>query len=162
MLYLVCRSCFCFWRNTSNGHCQHGAGAQGASHTRRDSHQCWLHCWYPPCKCRSYACHFFLEKLRRAEPTKSRVHDLHIFCLGAHEDWIQNYTFVNVQAPEYKENRIHTGWLDSRIAMRVRAERPPWEISVVGGALYVRCFQDLHCLRFSFSNKSNQVVCIDL
>ncbi|KAI8009846.1 Acetyl-CoA carboxylase 1 [Camellia lanceoleosa] len=28
------------------------------------------------------------------------------------------------------------GWLDSRIAMRVRAERPPWYLSVVGGALY--------------------------
>ncbi|XP_051124639.1 acetyl-CoA carboxylase 1-like [Andrographis paniculata] len=37
---------------------------------------------------------------------------------------------------DYKENRIHTGWLDSRIAMRVRAERPPWYLSVVGGALY--------------------------
>ncbi|KAF2291482.1 hypothetical protein GH714_024630 [Hevea brasiliensis] len=28
------------------------------------------------------------------------------------------------------------GWLDSRIAMRVRAERPPWYLSVVGGSLY--------------------------
>jgi len=41
------------------------------------------------------------------------------------------------QATEYRENKIHTGWLDSRIAMRVRAERPPWYLSVVGGALYV-------------------------
>jgi len=45
-----------------------------------------------------------------------------------------------VQAAEYRENKIHTGWLDSRIAMRVRAERPPWYLSVVGGALYVRLF----------------------
>lgn len=42
-----------------------------------------------------------------------------------------------MQAPEYRENKIHTGWLDSRIAMRVRVERPAWHISVVGGALYV-------------------------
>lgn len=42
-----------------------------------------------------------------------------------------------VQALDYRENKIHTGWLDSRIAMRVRAERPPWYISVVGGALFV-------------------------
>jgi len=42
------------------------------------------------------------------------------------------------QASDYRENKIHTGWLDSRIAMRVRAERPPWYLSVVGGALYVR------------------------
>lgn len=44
-----------------------------------------------------------------------------------------------IQASEYRENKIHTGWLDSRIAMRVRAERPPWYLSVVGGALYVSC-----------------------
>ncbi|CAI8585918.1 unnamed protein product [Vicia faba] len=39
-------------------------------------------------------------------------------------------------ASDYRDNKIHTGWLDSRIAMRVRAERPPWYLSVVGGALY--------------------------
>lgn len=42
-----------------------------------------------------------------------------------------------VQASDYRDNKIHTGWLDSRIAMRVRAERPPWYLSVVGGALFV-------------------------
>jgi acetyl-CoA carboxylase/biotin carboxylase 1 len=44
--------------------------------------------------------------------------------------------YVGGQAPEYRDNKIHTGWLDSRIAMRVRVERPPWHLSVVGGALY--------------------------
>lgn len=43
-----------------------------------------------------------------------------------------------LQDKEYRENNFHTGWLDSRIAMRVRVERPPWNLSVVGGALYVR------------------------
>lgn len=47
-----------------------------------------------------------------------------------------DYTIDLLHAPDYRENRIHTGWLDSRIAMRVRAERPPWYLSVVGGALY--------------------------
>lgn len=47
------------------------------------------------------------------------------------------------QASDFKENRIHTGWLDNRIAMRVQAERPPWYISVVGGALYVRNYAPL-------------------
>lgn len=42
-----------------------------------------------------------------------------------------------MQALDYRENKIHTGWLDSRIAMRVRAERPPWYLSVVGGSLFV-------------------------
>lgn len=53
----------------------------------------------------------------------------HRICSSANYFW---------QSSEYRENRIHTGWLDSRIAMRVRAERPPWYLSVVGGALYVR------------------------
>ncbi|KAE8690412.1 Acetyl-CoA carboxylase 1 [Hibiscus syriacus] len=48
-----------------------------------------------------------------------------------------DYTIDLLHASDYRENKIHTGWLDSRIAMRVRAERPPWYLSVVGGALYV-------------------------
>jgi acetyl-CoA carboxylase/biotin carboxylase 1 len=48
-----------------------------------------------------------------------------------------DYTVDLLHAPEYRDNKIHTGWLDSRIAMRVRVERPPWHLSVVGGALYV-------------------------
>ncbi|GMH14091.1 hypothetical protein Nepgr_015932 [Nepenthes gracilis] len=47
-----------------------------------------------------------------------------------------DYTVDLLHVSDYKENKIHTGWLDSRIAMRVRAERPPWYISVVGGALF--------------------------
>ncbi|EPS71957.1 hypothetical protein M569_02801, partial [Genlisea aurea] len=47
-----------------------------------------------------------------------------------------DYTIDLLHAVDYKDNKIHTGWLDSRIAMRVRAERPPWYLSVVGGALY--------------------------
>ncbi|XP_010269187.1 PREDICTED: acetyl-CoA carboxylase 1-like [Nelumbo nucifera] len=47
-----------------------------------------------------------------------------------------DYTIDLLHASEYRDNKIHTGWLDSRIAMRVRAERPPWYISVVGGALF--------------------------
>ncbi|KAI4337725.1 hypothetical protein L6164_016106 [Bauhinia variegata] len=47
-----------------------------------------------------------------------------------------DYTIDLLNASDYRENKIHTGWLDSRIAMRVRAERPPWYLSVVGGALF--------------------------
>ncbi|KAL5230766.1 hypothetical protein ABZP36_029542 [Zizania latifolia] len=47
-----------------------------------------------------------------------------------------DYTVDLLNVAEYRENKIHTGWLDSRIAMRVRAERPPWYLSVVGGTLY--------------------------
>lgn len=37
--------------------------------------------------------------------------------------------------PDVTGNRIHTGWLDSRIASRVKAGRPPWHISVIAGAV---------------------------
>ncbi|KAI0495328.1 hypothetical protein KFK09_025478 [Dendrobium nobile] len=47
-----------------------------------------------------------------------------------------DYTIDLLNSAEYRDNKIHTGWLDSRISMRVRAERPPWFLSVVGGALY--------------------------
>ncbi|XP_042493144.1 acetyl-CoA carboxylase 1-like [Macadamia integrifolia] len=47
-----------------------------------------------------------------------------------------DYTIDLLHASEYRDNKIHTGWLDSRIAMRVRSERPTWYLSVVGGALY--------------------------
>uniref|UniRef100_A0A803M2A6 Acetyl-CoA carboxylase n=1 Tax=Chenopodium quinoa TaxID=63459 RepID=A0A803M2A6_CHEQI len=47
-----------------------------------------------------------------------------------------DYTIDLLNSSDYRDNKFHTGWLDSRIAMRVRAERPPWYISVVGGALY--------------------------
>ncbi|KAH7276946.1 hypothetical protein KP509_39G027900 [Ceratopteris richardii] len=46
-----------------------------------------------------------------------------------------DYTVDLIHAQEYRENKFHTGWLDSRIAMRIRAERPPWFLSVIGGAL---------------------------
>lgn len=52
------------------------------------------------------------------------------------------------QASDFRENKIHTGWLDTRIAMRVQAERPPWYISVVGGALYVRRNNTNHASTF--------------
>ncbi|GJW72488.1 acetyl-CoA carboxylase 1 [Tanacetum coccineum] len=47
-----------------------------------------------------------------------------------------DYTIDLLHAPDYRDNKIHTGWLDGRIAMRVRAKRPPWYLLVVGGALY--------------------------
>ena len=42
-----------------------------------------------------------------------------------------------LQALKTTVNKIPRFWLDGRIAMRVRIERPPWYLSVVGGALFV-------------------------
>ncbi|CAN8288726.1 unnamed protein product [Cochlearia groenlandica] len=47
-----------------------------------------------------------------------------------------DYTIDLLRASDFQENQIHTGWLDGRIAMKVRTERPPWYISVISGALY--------------------------
>uniref|UniRef100_A0A0E0B9J6 Uncharacterized protein n=1 Tax=Oryza glumipatula TaxID=40148 RepID=A0A0E0B9J6_9ORYZ len=48
-----------------------------------------------------------------------------------------HYAVDLLNAAEYRENNIYLSWLDSRIAMCVRADRPPWYISVVCGALYI-------------------------
>ncbi|KAL9247543.1 hypothetical protein vseg_020966 [Gypsophila vaccaria] len=47
-----------------------------------------------------------------------------------------DYTIDLLHESDFRENKIHTGWLDSRIAMKVKAEGLPWYMSVVGGALY--------------------------
>ena len=53
-----------------------------------------------------------------------------------------DYTTDLIQDKEYVGNEIHTGWLDSRIARRIKAQRPPWHICVVTGALYVSGYVD--------------------
>ncbi|GBG75894.1 hypothetical protein CBR_g21136 [Chara braunii] len=49
---------------------------------------------------------------------------------------IVGYCIDLLHTSEYQKNRFHTGWLDSRIAMNVRMERPPWHIAVLAGALH--------------------------
>lgn len=41
-------------------------------------------------------------------------------------------------------NKINTGWLDQRIAANVRAEKPPWELCVIGAAA-VRAHEAFAC-----------------
>ena len=38
------------------------------------------------------------------------------------------------QSPDVVNNVIHTGWLDSRIALKVKAGGPPWHLAVIAGA----------------------------
>lgn len=42
------------------------------------------------------------------------------------------------------ENRITTGWLDQRIAANVKAEKPAWELCVIGAAA-VRAHEAFAC-----------------
>ncbi|GLC69098.1 hypothetical protein PLESTF_000789000 [Pleodorina starrii] len=46
-----------------------------------------------------------------------------------------DYVLDLLASPELTGNAIHTGWLDSRIAARVKPGRPPWHISVIAGAV---------------------------
>ncbi|KAF6169275.1 hypothetical protein GIB67_013705 [Kingdonia uniflora] len=65
---------------------------------------------------------------------ESRALDIVNMVLGLKEMihiWVEicinvDYTIDLLNVLEYRDNKIHTGWLDSRIAMRVRAERPSW------------------------------------
>jgi acetyl-CoA carboxylase/biotin carboxylase 1 len=57
---------------------------------------------------------------------------------------IIDYAADMLQSPEFVDNTIHTGWLDSRIAANVRAERPPWHLCVIGAAA-VRAHEAFAC-----------------
>ncbi|GFR43976.1 hypothetical protein Agub_g5120, partial [Astrephomene gubernaculifera] len=46
-----------------------------------------------------------------------------------------DYVLDLITTSELTGNNIHTGWLDSRIAARVKPGRPPWHISVIAGAV---------------------------
>ena len=53
-----------------------------------------------------------------------------------------DYVMDMIQSPELTGNRIHTGWLDTRIALKVQAGRPPWHLSVIAGAV-VRAYEHI-------------------
>jgi acetyl-CoA carboxylase/biotin carboxylase 1 len=49
-----------------------------------------------------------------------------------------------LQCSDFVDNKINTGWLDQRIAANVRAEKPPWELCVIGAAA-VRAHEAFAC-----------------
>jgi acetyl-CoA carboxylase/biotin carboxylase 1 len=49
-----------------------------------------------------------------------------------------------MQCSDFVDNAINTGWLDQRIAANVRAEKPPWELCVLGAAA-VRAHEAFAC-----------------
>ncbi|KAK2079983.1 hypothetical protein QBZ16_002378 [Prototheca wickerhamii] len=46
-----------------------------------------------------------------------------------------DYVARMIQTDDFLGNRHHTGWLDARIAAQVGAERPPWFLVVIAGAV---------------------------
>lgn len=53
---------------------------------------------------------------------------------------IIDYAVDMLQSADFVNNQIHTGWLDARIAAKIKAGRPPWHLCVVGGAV-VRAYE---------------------
>lgn len=51
---------------------------------------------------------------------------------------------------DYRKNLFHTSWLDARIALKLRKESPPWHLSVIAGAIYVRNFPKFWLLSVIF------------
>ena len=49
---------------------------------------------------------------------------------------IVDYCIDLIQCEEYVNGEFHTGWLDSRIARKVRAEQIPWHLAVLCGGVH--------------------------
>eukprot|EP00850_Spirogloea_muscicola_P009035 SM000050S16960 [mRNA] locus=s50:1564:20514:- [translate_table: standard] len=52
---------------------------------------------------------------------------------------IVDYALDLIQLPDFQRNAFHTGWLDARIARRLKVERPPWHLAVIAGSLMMAC-----------------------
>eukprot|EP00850_Spirogloea_muscicola_P013374 SM000090S24336 [mRNA] locus=s90:291408:309581:- [translate_table: standard] len=52
---------------------------------------------------------------------------------------IVDYALDLIQLPDFQRNAFHTGWLDARIARRLKVERPPWHLAVIAGSLTMAC-----------------------
>eukprot|EP00850_Spirogloea_muscicola_P010152 SM000058S18582 [mRNA] locus=s58:582944:601807:- [translate_table: standard] len=50
-----------------------------------------------------------------------------------------DYALDLIQLPDFQRNAFHTGWLDARIARRLKVERPPWHLAVIAGSLTMAC-----------------------
>ena len=48
-----------------------------------------------------------------------------------------DYAVEMLQEHDFVHNAVHTGWLDSRIAARVKVGRPPWHLCVIAGAMHM-------------------------
>lgn len=49
---------------------------------------------------------------------------------------IVDYCVDLLQCEEYTGNKIHTGWLDGRIAKKIRTEQIPWHIAILCGGVH--------------------------
>lgn len=80
--------------------------------------------------------HVFARGANRAEAVRSMVVALKEVKIRGEIRTLLDYAIEMLQERDFVESRIHTGWLDGRIAARVRVERPPWYLCVIAGAVH--------------------------
>lgn len=88
--------------------------------------------------------HLFAQGPTREAATRAMVVALRDVRVRGEIHTIIDYAADMLQSPEFVNNKIHTGWLDSRIAANVKAERPPWHLCVIGAAA-VRAHEAFAC-----------------
>lgn len=88
--------------------------------------------------------HLFAQGPTREAATRAMVVALRDVRVRGEIHTIIDYAADMLQSHEFVNNEIHTGWLDSRIAANVKAERPPWHLCVIGAAA-VRAHEAFAC-----------------
>lgn len=88
--------------------------------------------------------HLFAQGPTREAATRAMVVALRDVRVRGEIHTIIDYAADMLQSTEFVNNSIHTGWLDSRIAANVKAERPPWHLCVIGAAA-VRAHEAFAC-----------------
>ena len=85
--------------------------------------------------------HVFAKGATRQEAIRAVVVALKEMRVRGEIRTLVDYVIDMLQEQPFVENQVHTGWLDARIAARVRVERPPWHLSVIAGAVH-RAFNE--------------------
>ena len=79
--------------------------------------------------------HLFAKGETREAAIRSMVVALKEVKIRGEIRTIVDYAAEMVQAPDFVQNNVHTGWLDARIAAHVRAEKPAWYLAAIAGGL---------------------------
>jgi hypothetical protein len=80
--------------------------------------------------------HVFAKGVTRGAAIRSMVVALKELNIRGEIRTIVDYAIDMLQHADFVDNRIHTGWLDGRIAAQVRVERPPWHLCIIAGAVH--------------------------
>eukprot|EP00803_Ostreobium_quekettii_P003946 evm.model.scf_1945.1 EVM.evm.TU.scf_1945.1 scf_1945:1899-19188(+) len=79
--------------------------------------------------------HLFAKGSTRGEAISSMVVALKELKIRGEIRTTVDYLIEMIQDHDFVEQKIHTGWLDNRIAAQIGNERAPWHISLVAGVV---------------------------